>query len=327
VDAAALDLGEVWERPDFVHPITIRNRRSTTAEIQGFVASCGCLSVESRTLAIPPGETAAARLKLDLSHRALHELGQAVRPLNLEVRPVCKGRPSKEAGWVLHGVIKSALTLDTLAIHFGDAAVSGAAPFSRNVRAAVHVSGGSLRATANPDLVSVAVRQRPEATDVFELTIAPRKGLPVGAFACQLKLEVVSAAGEVIPGATLAIGGTIQPAVRALPARLLLGSRRVGSTAEATVTLQVPEGENWVIDHLEVESADVAVDAATAPGIPAGRTFRVRQRIGLEGPQSSVIRFVVRKGGGPPEAVTMAVCYDGDTGGAVSGTSEKARKP
>jgi hypothetical protein len=327
VDAAALDLGEVWERPDFVHSIAIRNRRSTTAEIQAFAASCDCLSVESRTLAIPPGETATVRLKLDLSLRALHELGQAVRPLHLEIRPVCKGAVSKEAGWVLHGVVKSALTLDTLALRFGDAAGSGATPFSRKVRATVHLPGGSLRATAKPDLVTVDVRQRPETTDEFELTIAPRKGLPVGAFTCKLKLEVVSAAGEVIPGVTLAIDGTIQPPVRALPARLLLGSRRVGSTAEATVTLQVPEGENWVVDHVEAESADVAVDAVAAAGIPAGRTFRVRQRISLEGPQSSVIRFVVRKGGGPLEAVTMAVCYDGDTGGAVSGTSEKARKP
>ncbi len=81
MDEAALDLGEVWERRDFLHPLVIRNRRSATAEIQGFVASCGCLTVESRSLAVPPGETATVRLKLDLSHRAPHELGQAVRPL------------------------------------------------------------------------------------------------------------------------------------------------------------------------------------------------------------------------------------------------------
>jgi hypothetical protein len=327
VDAADLDAGEVWERPDFVHPIVIRNRRSATAEIKGFVASCGCLMVEQHTLAIPAGETATVRLKLDLTHRALHELGQAVRPLHVEIRPFCKGVVSQESGWLLHGVVKSALTLDTLSLHLGDALVSGAAPFSRKVRATMHVPGGSLRATANPDLVTVDVRQSPGETNEFELDIAPRKGLPVGPFTCNLKLEVVSPAGEVLPGATLPIRGTTQPPVRALPARLLLGSRRIGSTAQATVTLQVPEGENWRVDHIEVESTDVVVDAVAVAGIPAGRTYRVRQRIVLEGPQTSAVRFVVRKGGGPLEIVAMAVCYDGDAVGTVSGTGAKERKP
>jgi hypothetical protein len=91
--------------------------------------------------------------------------------------------------------------------------------------------------------------------------------------------------------------------------------------------LQVPEGENWRVDHIEVESTDVAVDAVAVAGIPAGRTYRVRQRIVLEGPQASAVRFVVRKGGGPPETVAMAVCYEGDAEGAVSGSGKIARNP
>ena len=80
-----------------------------------------------------------------------------------------------------------------------------------------------------------------------------------------------------------------------MPASILLGVRRVGQVAEATVALQTPPGETWEVERTEVDSTDVAVEAVPAPA--AGKAFLVRVQITKEGSQASEVHFLVRKPG------------------------------
>src|SRR5260370_952595 len=80
-------------------------------------------AVEPRKLTIPSGETATVRLKLDLTHRTQREIGQKERPFLVEATPVFKSGRGQGAGWKLTGVLKSRVTLDSLAIYFGESPV------------------------------------------------------------------------------------------------------------------------------------------------------------------------------------------------------------
>src|SRR5205085_12391442 len=62
--------------------------------------------------------------------------------------------------------------------------------------------------------------------------------LPVGPFSCSVQIDLISKSGERLPGVVLPIAGKMQPEVRAIPAQLVFGPRRVGQTAESSVTLQ-----------------------------------------------------------------------------------------
>jgi len=108
-----------------------------------------------------------------------------------------------------------------------------------------------------------------------------------------------------------------------VPASLLLGVRRVGRVAEAAVVLQAPSAGRWKIDHTEVDSPDVSLEPVPG-GTRAATAFRVRVKISREGPQTSAVRFFIRRPGHDLEPVPMNVCYDGDARGILAG-DEKGR--
>src|SRR5207248_1944653 len=113
-------------------------------------------------------------------------------------------------------------------------------------------------------------------------------------------------------GAVLPIAGHVQPEVRIIPARVLLGSRPISQVAEATVVLQIPPGEDWTLDHVEVDSPDLRVEVVRVNGVPEGRTYRLVQKVTKEGDQSSIARFVLRTGGQKLNRVETEVAYRGE---------------
>lgn len=324
VEANSLDLGELWEQSDYSHAFVIHNQNKKKYEILDFATSCSCLqTIEPRSLSIAPDALATVRLKLDLTKRTLAEVGQHKRAFHVEILPLGKESMPKPPGWRLHGIIKSRVTVDTLALDYGDEAVRGQPPRERKVMATVHVADTSLQARVVPDSATVRLHPAKDSSSRFELVITPRPTLSVGSFSCKLHLDLLTRNGDLLQGCILPISGQMQSEVRALPARLVFGPRRVGQIAEAMTTLQVPVGEEWVVDHIETESADVWVERVVRKELPLGQTFRVRQRVSKSGHQSSKVRFFVRKERNDPVPITMEVSYDGDEEGILSGASAK----
>src|SRR5437899_4799116 len=64
VEAAALDLGEIWEEKAFTCELPIHNTTSAPVRIEKFSFSCGCMSVEPTSLTIPAKQTDRIRVKL-----------------------------------------------------------------------------------------------------------------------------------------------------------------------------------------------------------------------------------------------------------------------
>jgi hypothetical protein len=324
VDGATLDLGEIPEQVDYPYHLNIHNRTAKPAEILDLPVSCGCVEgVEPRTLTIAPGGTATVRLKLNLAKRNYGEQALTKRPFEVTIRPVLKASSGQPGSWRLHGIIESRVTLDTLFLDFGDAPVRGQPPISRKVVATVHVPDASLEASvASESMATVAVKRVNGSTMQFELTVAPAPTLPLGPFSCEINVSLITKDGARLSGVVLPVAGKVQPEVRAIPAQLAFGPRRVGQTAESTVTLQVPEGETWAVDHIEIDSPGVRVDVVAGQGTLTGRVFRVRQHVAIAGHQISTVRFFVRKAHDDPVALAMDVSYDGDSAGVISDANE-----
>jgi hypothetical protein len=352
VEEAALDLGEAWAGQDVSPSITIHNRRSSPVEVQHFVTSCGhCSGVEPASPVIPAGGTASVRFHLNLAPRWQSEVAQADRAFVLDVRPVLKGGTSSQSdghcdscewekparkgsedspprSWPFRLLVKNPVTYDWLSIHFGDSPTRGGPAVTRKVRAGLQVPGATLQARAEPDLVAVQVMPRKGDPTQCELAITPRASLALGPFSCKVHVGAVLPGGERLPGAALSVWGNVRPAIRALPGELRLGRHKVGEVAEATVTLQAPEGQELAVDRIELDSADVLLQPVEASGPPSLRTFRVRHRITREGPQSNAVRFFVRRRAGePPEPLALGVDYEGVALGPARAGVGRAKKP
>jgi hypothetical protein len=176
---------------------------------------------------------------------------------------------------------------------------------------------------ADPNFVNLQVKPVAGPAEQVEVAIAPAPTLPPGPFEATIAFDIVESSGKRLPGVALPVTGPMQPEVRALPARLFLGARRVGEIAQATIVLQVPADQDWSVDHIDSESSDVQVAEQAVPSVPKGRAFQLRQTITKEGHQSSTVRFHVRKAGMDPVPLEMEVSYDGDLRGTIAEANEK----
>lgn len=284
------------------------------------------MKVEPRQLTIPAGATAEVAVHLDLTHRNNAEIGLAQRPLSVDLTLLEKNGQPLRNGWKLHGVIKSRLTLDCNHLEFGESAAVGEEPFVRKVRATAHIPVKELEIEADPEVANVRVVRVPGIANAFELQISPSKKLAVGSFKTALSVGMVTESGERFAGPQLPVSGVMQPEVRVLPARILLGSKPVASTAEAVALLQASNGAALQVESIEVDSKDLHVEPCEVDGVAKGRAFRVIQRIGKEGDQTSAVHFSVRRGSQPPTRVSVEVWYRGQAPVAAVGTIDSNRK-
>ncbi len=164
----------------------------------------------------------------------------------------------------------------------------------------------------NPEVAAAIVKPQRDDDTKIEITLAANPNFPPGKFQADARIFVVSPAREKTLGVTLPISGTMQPEVRLLPSLVLLEAKPVGDTAEAVVTMQAPPEAKVAIDHIEIDSPDVRVEPVTVEGIPAGRAFRVRQKLTKEGEQVSEVRFIIRKRDNKPNTVPIQVCCRGE---------------
>jgi hypothetical protein len=112
----------------------------------------------------------------------------------------------------------------------------------------------------------------------------------------------------------------MQPEVRLLPSQVLLEAKPVGEMAEAIVTMQAPPEAKVAIDHIEIDGPDVRFESVTVEGIPAGRAFRVRQKVTKEGEQVSIVRFIIRKPDKKLQTFPVQICCRGEATMAASRT-------
>lgn len=321
ISKAALDLGEVWESPDYECVLPIQNEAGSSIAVQRLLASCTCTQIAPQQFTIAAGQTKLVSLKLDLAWRMPQDLGLEKRPYSVEIWPRHE-KSTVQPGWVLHGTIRSRVTLDTLRLQYADQPIHGQAPVSRRIKATVHVPARGLDVEVTPAIATTQVIPRPGSSDEYELQVAPLPSLPSGPFQFKLRVDVIAPDGTRMPGVTIPAAGTMGQEVQPLPSQVLLGSHPLGRTAEADLVLQASAGMDWEVAQIEVDSPDVQVRPIGRKDSSLGRTYRVIQRIAREGDQTSAVRFVLKRPDREPLRVRVNVCYRGEEP-AVTATAPK----
>ncbi len=231
VEASLLDLGDVWEDSEYALELPLRNQTGQEIRVTEFAASCGCVSLRPETLTIPPKDSKPLQVTLDLTKRQQSEVGRDVRPFVVDLSPrTSEKADSRPQSWRIQGRVKSRVTLDTLALHFGEKVVQGEPPVSRKVFASVHVPARAIEVRVDkPEVMAVRAVALNEDKSRYQLEFTPNADvLPLGPFKTTATVQVVTAEGETFRGPSLPVEGIVQPEIRLFPAQLLLGSRPHG---------------------------------------------------------------------------------------------------
>jgi hypothetical protein len=312
INGSNLDFGEAWEQRKFSWKLPIRNKTGRDINVLDFAFSCGCIDIEPKSLTIPAKQEREIELRIDLTQqRGFPNLQDHERPFAVGITPIQDRRAWPRGSWGVYGIVKSRVTLDKLAINFGDSPVSGEPPVTQTAVALVHIPAEMLAARYDSNVISVAVRKRESPLNDFDVEVGPKPTLQPGPFNAELNLDVVTPTGERLPGLSIPLMGTMQPEIRILPARLILGLREIGKVAEADVVLQAPDREKIIVDQIQTSTTDVDVRSISVENVPSGRAYRVTQKVIKEGDQRNLVTFKIRRGTGVYVVASMEVCCQG----------------
>ena len=187
---------------------------------------------------------------------------------------------------------------------------------------AAYECGGLIVSAADLDLGDVW-----DTTEfVRELTIRnpSRSDKRIEDFATSCLCTAVEPRAVVVPaGGTATVHVHIDPNHQRSPDDVNLALRPFAVEVTPISKITRVERSGWTIHGqfrsrvtlnalIETDSTDVIVEATTAEGIPAGRAFRVRQRVAHEGGQTDTVRFFLRNAKGQSISLAMEVTSHGE---------------
>jgi hypothetical protein len=88
IDPAELNLGEVWESPDFTTTVRLQNTSNHDIAVSKFSTSCDCSGIEPPSPVIPANGSVPLRVKINLTHRLPYAWGAERRPFALAIAPL-----------------------------------------------------------------------------------------------------------------------------------------------------------------------------------------------------------------------------------------------
>jgi hypothetical protein len=310
IEPAELNLGEVWEEPDFTTTVWLRNTSDHDVSISKFATGCDCLGIEPVSPVVPANGSIPLRVKIDLTRRLPYAWGVERRPFTLTVHPIVTQAGVAPSGWEFTAVVRSRVTLSDLRLEFADKCTHAGPVITRKVEATAHLLVASLETMVQPRIADVQIKPILGPPGKYDIIVMPDPKLPVGPFSFEILIIAVMPDGVRNRCATIQVTGEMQPATRVVPSIVILGEHPVGSEAAAEVSVRLPERSGWVVDHVEVESPQLNVFQI---GTFKDETLRYRlvQRITKRGDQESKVRFIIRQQDGTHDTVETDVRYHG----------------
>lgn len=190
-DGQSFDFGEVWEAPDHLVRVPVHNRRGGSLDVTDVTASCGCTHVSPTRFSVSPHVASPVDVRIDLTKRAHHAIGQLDRPFHASLTLVGRyGEPVERVN--VHGRVKRRLVLDEPDLHFGESCAANTAARPRSVVITCRDQSVTPRVSVQPEGF-VRCQLTPLGETRHRLSVTPVVSLPAGDYA-----------GEVVISAELA---------------------------------------------------------------------------------------------------------------------------
>jgi hypothetical protein len=314
VDEQHLWFGEVWEDLAFVWTLPITNIRGQDVEIKQFHTTCTCVDIEPKRLVIPAKQKREVRLTLNLTTAPLKEAGSPVRDLEVGVSPEMsvEGRGvARTTMWTIRGRIRSAIQCESSLIDFGSQSELGQPIPSQHTRITTFATLRSLKASCTSSQFDVKVqRGSPNASDSFDLVIAPNGKFPRGEFRCSIALVPELPDGQRLPPKQAEVRGRIIRDIEVSPANILFGACPIGASPAETVAFRSLTGRSFTVTGVRCEGDGLSAERVrTAASF--GPTFEVKLRVSTSGDQGGKVFFRISCADGKEDEIAVPVSYYG----------------
>jgi hypothetical protein len=302
-----LHFGDVWLDKDFRWRLPITNTTAHAVHIVTFGTSCSCTAVRPASLEIPPGETVAVELQIDLTPPAPPETSSW--NVSFRVVPQIEDGTGPSREWLLGGRVRAPFTVVQRLDFVGqDSLVLGepVKPRTALLRSAIPLT--DLGIECIPPVASVAIEKHDPQH--FQLTITPRSDLPVGRQRVSLKCRFVPQEGAPVSCTPLESIVAVVNTVRVLPEAAVFGAVATGDEAAADLVLSSKTGKPFIIQNVDTDSKNVQVTPKDRPS-QVSAIYSLKVRVREQGSQAAAVRFLIRTEDRQVEEVRVPISWHG----------------
>ncbi len=307
VSEEALNLGDVWESNDLPWTIPIKNPTDTTVEIVKLASSCGCAVIDPASLVLSPGETKRIHLRLNLTRRPQAPVNTEFK---VQITPEFQSLPLNNPGWLITARVKTALVVSPSRVDFTYPLLRGHGPEPQTVLVTGNSAVADLELRYEASHLRVACSKVDDRENTYKIRIGPHMTAPAGPFAHRLDLRAHAKDGRVIGQRSIVVTGLIQEQVQASPSSVLFGLRRIGESAEETISLDSQTKTPFAVCAIRTQDPSTEVLAASQP-MTKCRTFQIRQRIKASGHRTSMVTFLVDIANDQEREIRVPISYYG----------------
>lgn len=299
------DFGEVWEASRFRWTLPMTNNSKRAIQVDGFDASCNCISVDPSSFVLRPGAVTNVELTMDLTSKV------DTRPLRdfsvrLSPKPVNPQLP--RVAWVLSGKVRKVVTFEPNVVYFGEI-IRERFPAETTVEV-IHIAQfDDLRVTCDAEFLSVrASPDSPTGKTRLSLLLSDRTKLPIGQFTHHVNLTPVSSHGISYPEQSLLLRGCIQESVQLVPSSLAIGLAKVGESTSHDVVVQSCIDKGFQVDGIDYDEKSIRV-LPLATESAQSKQYRVFQLAIGPGAQTGKIVFKIRTQDGRKMSLELPYSY------------------
>lgn len=318
ISNASLNLGHVWESPEYRWPISVAN---TTPEYMDSVrvsASCSCVSAFPSAFSLPAEGSTQVQLLLNLQKNGVNTQ-RLSWPFDVQVFAFSNGRDTKPTTWNVKGTVhQSPLEILPTHVDFGDSLVFGSEFHPKHLEVICRRKISSLSVSADESVVAVSLK--PTGNDRYRVVIQPRSDLEFGDHDFLLLFQADVSQSDLPPSLArvcdyrLPCTANVVQGGYAVPASINFGVVKIGQTLTETVSVghllkSVEFSVAAKIEEVEADSpTDIEPDQNS--GLSAQRKiFRISQRADKLGPNSSTATFIVSLPGHTAQTINVPISY------------------
>ena len=286
-----LDFGKVPVQENFPWTLPIQNTSPRDVEVLDIKTSCGCASIEPRSLVIPAGKTVSVRFTLDLTTQEPKAAVLHSREFAMQVVPVIKGALAGIVNWQVQGRIWCPLVISPPTLEFAEGSLVKGTPFEfKSVRVVSQQPLKNLMPEYEPTFARAHVVPVVGDACRFQLNLAPAETLGVGEHEFAVMLKGIAQNGTVLPSVPLSVSAHVAHDVQLVPAEIRFHAVTVGDTARETVVLHSRTGKSFRVAEVRAEPENIHVE-----WLPEPRQARVSLHATRQGPQRGAVQFAVHQ--------------------------------
>lgn len=259
VNDAYLWFGEVWEDPEFVWKLPIRNTAGKEVVIAGFDASCSCVKIEPLSVDIAAGATEEVRLTLNLV-RVPRQADLEGKDFKVAIKPKIRGGAGPQIAWVVQGKVKIPFSLDPPVVDFEESLVRGQLFRARSADITSALDGAELRANCDSPFLTAKIIRDLRNPRKHRLEINAQRNIPSGPFSYLVKLTALLPDKSTASG-VVSVVGRVQEDISLQPEVLAFGAAPIGTTMKETVLIQSRSGQKFTVEEILKQQVEgVTVD-------------------------------------------------------------------